>query len=187
MHFNQLQSVPPEIINLVNLDQLDLRHNNLEQLPMEIMGCQTELWVGYNHLCNLADTLTNWLDSNAVSEKMWYFNTRDWQYQWRSYPWESTQICDSISIEKKDTKKLTASLTLSPNPFNPSTCISYNLGPARTGTMKIFDIRGKMVFERSIKGSETIVWDARGLNSGMYCFKISAGNSTFIKKGILLK
>ena len=63
-----------------------------------------------------------------------------------------------------------------PNPFNPTTRILYNLEPSQQGTIKIYDIRGKMVFERLIQGSGTIIWDAAGLGSGVYMLKVlSAG------------
>ena len=76
-------------------------------------------------------------------------------------------------------------LGIRPNPFNPSTSIAYNLGPARTGTLQIFDICGKMVFERPIRGSGTVVWDAEGLGSGVYVLKVISGGKIYSRKLVL--
>ena len=76
-------------------------------------------------------------------------------------------------------------LWILPNPFNPSTRISYNLGQGRTGVMRIFNIRGRLVFERAIQGSGTVIWDASDLGSGVYVLKALSAGKTYSRKIIL--
>jgi hypothetical protein len=51
--------------------------------------------------------------------------------------------------------------------------------------MKIFDIRGKMVFEKFIRGSGTVIWDAAGLGSGIYILKAVSEGRIFSRKLVL--
>ncbi len=78
-----------------------------------------------------------------------------------------------------------------PNPFNPSTTIRYHV-PRRTHvTLKIHDITGREVAElvngEQDAGAYDIVWDAQGLTSGVYYYRISAGDFTSVRKLILMK
>ncbi len=78
-----------------------------------------------------------------------------------------------------------------PNPFNAQTTISYNLPKAADVTLDIFDILGRRV-ETLIKGHEmpgvhSISWDAKDFPSGIYFYKIKAGEFKGIRKCILLK
>jgi hypothetical protein len=92
---------------------------------------------------------------------------------------------DMSDIEDAPTKMAGQDLTINPNPFRPFTSISYNLSPNATGAMQIFDIRGKMVFERPIQGSGTLTWDARGLGSGLYMLKVFSVEKTYSRKLVL--
>lgn len=78
-----------------------------------------------------------------------------------------------------------------PNPFNPTTTISYDL-PARSHvTLKIFNVLGQEVatllngvVER---GKYQVNWNAEGLPSGVYFYRIQAGKFVGNKKMILLR
>lgn len=72
-----------------------------------------------------------------------------------------------------------------PNPLTPTTSISYNLGPGSTGSMKICDIRGKIVFERAIQSTGMAVWDATGLGSGVYILKAVSVGRKYSRKLVL--
>jgi ligand-binding sensor domain-containing protein len=89
------------------------------------------------------------------------------------------------NIERKLNLSKRSQISILPNPFNPSASISYNLGSNRTGTMQIFNIQGKMVFERPIQGSGTVIWDASGLGSGVYVLKAFSARKTYSRKLIL--
>lgn len=78
-----------------------------------------------------------------------------------------------------------------PNPFNPSTKISYQLPEAEFTVIKVYDVLGKevasLVNEYKAAGSHVIEFDASKLSSGLYLYKIEAGNFRQTKKMLLLK
>lgn len=78
-----------------------------------------------------------------------------------------------------------------PNPFNPSTTFSFNL-PSRTFvTLKIFDVIGRevamVVSDELPAGNHAWQWNAQGLTSGVYFYRIQAGDFVDAKKLMILK
>jgi hypothetical protein len=95
-----------------------------------------------------------------------------------------------------------------PNPFssrggsayggNPSTIISYQLpmislptGQAGFVTLKVYDVLGRevkiLVNEYQTAGTHSLTFNANGLPSGIYFYRISAGSYSDTKKLVLLK
>ena len=78
-----------------------------------------------------------------------------------------------------------------PNPFNPSTKISVSLKNAGDYSLTIFNVQGQVVqvMSGSVAGPERLelTWDASNLASGVYFYKLTAGNFTDTKKAVFLK
>jgi len=78
-----------------------------------------------------------------------------------------------------------------PNPFNPTTVISYSLPFAEKVVIKIYDVLGReikeLVNEFKEAGEYSITFDASSLSSGVYFYRINAGNLSQTKKLILAK
>ncbi len=78
-----------------------------------------------------------------------------------------------------------------PNPFNPTTTILYGVPNDGLVTMKIYDINGKevktLVNEPKTAGYYTTVFNASGLSSGVYFYKLSSGNFVIAKKMVIMK
>lgn len=78
-----------------------------------------------------------------------------------------------------------------PNPFNPSTKISYYLPSGGQISLKVYDVIGNevatLVDEFKSAGSYEIEFDASGLSSGSYFYKIQTGTFSSVKKMILLR
>ena len=78
-----------------------------------------------------------------------------------------------------------------PNPFNPSTTIEYQLPKQSSVTVKIFDLIGKevatLVKKEQNAGKYSVQFDASSLASGIYFYRIHAGNFIQVKKMIVQK
>ncbi|HEU0085896.1 MAG TPA: T9SS type A sorting domain-containing protein [Candidatus Paceibacterota bacterium] len=78
-----------------------------------------------------------------------------------------------------------------PNPFNPSTTISFTLAQAASVELKVYDVLGNevatLVNEEKPAGKHEVKFDATSLSSGLYIYKIVAGNFIETKKMVLMK
>ncbi len=78
-----------------------------------------------------------------------------------------------------------------PNPFNASTIIQFNLPSASDVIIEIYDILGRRVetlFDaEQPAGYHQIVWDASDQSSGIYFYRIQAGEYSDTRKMVLLK
>lgn len=78
-----------------------------------------------------------------------------------------------------------------PNPFNPTTTISWQSPVSSHQTLKIYDILGNevttLVDEYKEAGRYTLNFDASRLSSGVYIYRITAGEFTDVKKMVILK
>jgi cyclomaltodextrinase / maltogenic alpha-amylase / neopullulanase len=78
-----------------------------------------------------------------------------------------------------------------PNPFNPTTTIRYSITSPDLVRIKIYDILGRevktLVNEFKQAGSYEVQFDASGLASGIYLYRIESGPFIQTKKMILLK
>lgn len=78
-----------------------------------------------------------------------------------------------------------------PNPFNPSTVISYNLKAGSNVSLKVYDLKGmevtSLISEYKEAGSYEIKFDGSNLSSGVYFYKLVAGNFSEIKRMTLVK
>jgi hypothetical protein len=84
-----------------------------------------------------------------------------------------------------------------PNPFNPSTVILWQLPSNSNVTLKVYDVLGRevaaLVNEYEYEGMHSITFDPHnisgkgGLASGVYYYRLKAGNNIVTKKMIYLK
>jgi hypothetical protein len=78
-----------------------------------------------------------------------------------------------------------------PNPFNPSTSIQYTIGSRQFVQLKVYDVLGNevatLVDDYKPAGSYEIDFNASQLSSGLYMYKLKAGEFISTKKMILIK
>lgn len=78
-----------------------------------------------------------------------------------------------------------------PNPFNPSTTIPFSLKEAANVEITIYNMLGQKVIslvnEKYSAGNHFTIWNASSLASGMYFYRLKAGNVVQTKKLMLIK
>jgi hypothetical protein len=79
----------------------------------------------------------------------------------------------------------------SPNPFNPSTIINYQVPNAGFVSLKVYDILGRevstLVNEVKTQGKYSVRFDASNLISGVYIYQLKSNGFSSVKKMILTK
>ena len=134
------------------------------------------------------------------------------RYQWRAYAYDQSVWSDgwnwkvpfptnysygefdiTTDVETSDPQDIKSFLLKQnyPNPFNPSTVISFVLPASGKVTLKVFNVLGNeittLVNEEKSAGQHDVTFNAAGLPSGVYFYKLCSGNFTATKKFILMK
>lgn len=99
-----------------------------------------------------------------------------------------TTAISQISTELPDGYKLYQNY---PNPFNPTTKIQFSLQKAGFVTLRVYDVVGRevstLVSEYKNIGTYIVDFDASGLPSGVYFYRIESNGFSDVKKMLLLK
>ena len=78
-----------------------------------------------------------------------------------------------------------------PNPFNAITTIRFALPEPQFVNLTIYDLLGRkirtLVDEHKQAGNHSITFDARNLSTGVYFYRLRAGNAVETKRMVLLK
>jgi hypothetical protein len=78
-----------------------------------------------------------------------------------------------------------------PNPFNPTTTIQFHIPLSSFATLKVYNLLGQevatLVHEEMESGTYSVSWNAASYSSGLYFYKLQAGEFAETKRMILLK
>ena len=78
-----------------------------------------------------------------------------------------------------------------PNPFNPATTISFTIQADQLVSLKVFNSLGEevrtLINSNLAKGTHSINFNADGLSSGFYLYRLESGNQVQVRKMMLLK
>jgi hypothetical protein len=78
-----------------------------------------------------------------------------------------------------------------PNPFNPSTTIDYTIPSYGKVSIKVYDMLGRevseLVNEYKTAGKHSVSWNASGVASGIYIYRITINKISTSRKMLLLK
>ena len=132
--------------------------------------------------------------SNGIGQSLSYYVKAVFSNEQISNP-TNTVFTQAVSVEKQNaviSKPSDFSLSSNfPNPFNPSTKISYSIKEEGLVTLKVYDVLGKeiatLVNENKPEGIYEAEFNASSLPSGMYIYKIQAGQFSDVKKMLLTK
>ncbi len=138
---------------------------------------------GNNHTANIidADSIYTLNDQFGSINPAFY---DAWNYDLR-IPQTPTSVIDG-------NKPLVYELAQNyPNPFNPTTKIEYSIPAQSQVVLKIYNIVGQevatLVNEVQKAGIHNVKFGASNLSSGVYFYRLTAGDFTSVKKMVLLK
>jgi Secretion system C-terminal sorting domain len=99
-----------------------------------------------------------------------------------------------IIVDVKNVRNIPVGYSLSqnfPNPFNPTTAISYQLPSFSHVMIKVYDVLGRevtaLVNENKPAGNYSVKFDGNKLVSGIYFYRMESGSFSQTKKLLLLK
>jgi hypothetical protein len=117
-------------------------------------------------------------------------------YRYRVIIYEAGEVVTSFVTELNTPSATFALAQNDPNPFNPSTTISFSLDNDTFALLTIYDVAGRLVRtlvnRKLARGRHSEVWDGRDVGgvevvSGIYFYRLEAGSRAIKKKMLLLK
>jgi hypothetical protein len=101
---------------------------------------------------------------------------------------------DGVTSVEENTSGIPQMFELSqnyPNPFNPTTWINYSLPRREQVSLKVYNVLGMeiatLVEREQEAGRHTVAFDATNFASGVYFYRLKAGNTVLSKKMALVK
>jgi hypothetical protein len=98
---------------------------------------------------------------------------------------------DFVVVQQDGRTRKPVVLGNSPNPFNPSTDISFDLPTASQVSLEVYNVTGQkvatLVDDLLAAGRHTVTWDATDFASGVYLYRLTAGDFVETRKMVLIK
>ncbi|MBL7129219.1 MAG: T9SS type A sorting domain-containing protein [Ignavibacteria bacterium] len=153
---------------------------NFNPLRLNITGLSTSQYTVPSGVLN-NDTTYYWR-VNAMNG----LGTGDW-----SLICHFTTLLTGVPIYSNEIPKEFKLYQNYPNPFNPTTSIKIDIPKSYHSKLTIYNLLGReiaiLINENYNAGSYILNWDASGIPSGIYFYKIETGSFTDIKRMVLIK
>ena len=175
-------------------------HSELSLFPeASILVLDTPLVINERLKFYLSGSLFYFL---SISQDLGYAIPGQFAFWWTPYVWVEylpyyfnlkvvvKKNPTDVEVQPELLKEFSLSQSF-PNPFNPSTSIQYAISSTQFVTLKVYDLLGRevatLVNEEKPAGSYDIEFNASQLASGIYFYKLQAGNFVQTRKMILMK
>jgi hypothetical protein len=162
------------------------------------MGFDVERSIISNEVRNLIWEKIGFIDGKGTTTEIQNYSFTDQNVDSGTYAYRLKQIDFDGTVNYSNAVEVDlngiTSFSLEqnyPNPFNPSTKISWQLPIASHQVLKVFDVLGNevatLVDEYKPAGSYEVDFDAGFLSSGVYMYKLQAGDFVSVKKMLFAK
>ena len=158
-----------------------------------------------SHLLSSTGPGAGWIpvliDTGTYISESVFYPYLDWTTDFAVYDQVLDRITQSIIVEERVTTSVTNydNIILQkymlgnnyPNPFNPTTSIEYSLPQSGEVSLIIYNLLGqevaKLVSGEIESGYHKVTWDASNFSSGIYFYRLQAGDFVQTRKMVLLK
>jgi hypothetical protein len=124
-------------------------------------------------------------------QKWWHNSNNSWT---NAALWGTAKLGGIVGAVSQNNPSVVSDYSLGqayPNPFNPSTKINYTIAKAGLVKLTVYNLLGKEIatLVNGVKGvgTYTATFNASNLSSGVYFYKLQAGNTILTNKMVLLK
>ena len=149
---------------------------------------------GYSaHVFRLVSGFNSPLGEELVGNKLFVVETGLFYSNNSPRLWEITlPLASTTGIRQSSNSPKTFELLQNyPNPFNPSTVIKYQLPIASRVSLEVYDVLGRevetLMDRNQDAGTHSVIFSASNLPSGVYFYKLTAGDYVSVKKALLVK
>jgi len=170
LFYNSLDSL---ITFAETLIESDYTPDSWNEFTTSLTGAKESMMNNYSYLVSTGDALENAFNNLDSSIKQLDDNTT-------SVDNFDNKLPDDFSLMQNY-----------PNPFNPTTTIVFSLPHSTQVKLVVFDVMGKTIAElvngNYNAGRHKVNFNANGISSGIYFYRLEAGNFSANKKLLLLK
>lgn len=218
--YKKLNQPPPEnpVAGFPTIDSANITFNTTKISSDSLMSVRIQISDNENFISSVMDTIINWknifgVDSNFdpidlnkgldltklsfpskrfISGEKYFYRVkyRDHNMKWSG--WSNVPSFDFVTniLDKSLPKEYFLGQNF-PNPFNPTTTISYQIPLSGHVLIKVFNLLGQevetLVDEEKKAGKYNVEFNARNLSSGIYFYELRANNYLNVKKLVLLQ
>jgi hypothetical protein len=163
---------------------------------IDIVSPMADITTGFRKIVGIGNAFedTAWVIKNLTpGTYYWAVQSIDNCFQGSLFSHEDSFVIGTLSTPENQ-EHLPGRMMLSgnyPNPFNGKTIIKYNLPKESSVQLDIYNITGALIqsshFQSQPAGENQFSWDASNAPSGVYYYKIQAGDSKAIGKMVFVK
>jgi hypothetical protein len=135
-----------------------------------------------------------WLERGLMVPLQSGINTVAIEKYWGWMYFDYIEVSDEalvVDVEDEGTPDVASLSQNYPNPFARETAITFTVETAGPVQLEVFDVTGRrvatLVDEARLAGAHTVPFDARGLASGVYLYRLQTGSSVHTKRMLLVR
>ena len=171
-------------------DQVD--YNNLKKAEWELKDpnkrkVKRKLTNNFDNTYTASYQLSN-LPSNATT---WKWKAKVEDNKKNKYNPSTTITVTGGAARFAGTDGIDSDLNNQPNPFNPTTVITFRLKQAQHVTLTVYNVLGQevttLVDEFRPAGEYSVEWNASSMSSGVYLYRLKTDDGVITRKMLLLK
>ncbi len=199
IYSNHYQGTYPDIVNSNNVNLSTLWSTDyLSSVRIDTGRLFQEIFIPFSEILFGLDQYESIFLQVGLNYTPWLDSFSGISYPIQSHPlvqetfYKANLSTSSVNNEIADSKTESFELNQNyPNPFNPSTNISFDLPQSELVQLKVYNMLGQevasLVDGRLNSGNHMVNFDASQLSSGVYIYRLVAGNHSITKKMMLIK